>query len=99
MSGARAIAPSLKKLSAIGLSEDGIGGMPAGNADGDRKIPFRDGTVPDFVTALALAHEYTVGRAQHLPQKPVEAVPSGGGGFRFAQSRELKKERRRIDAR
>src|SRR5260370_29966771 len=53
---ARRLDPGYARSKPLGqprLTQNGMGGVAAGNADGHREIPLRDGAVPDFVAAAA----------------------------------------------
>ncbi len=54
------------------LPKDGIGCVATGNANGHRKIPLRQRTVPNFVATLALPDHATIGSPQQLPQSSVK---------------------------
>ena len=84
-------------LGQAGLAEDGIGGMPARDADGDREISLRDRAMPDFVAAFALAHQSALRRAQQIAQRAVELWGHSGNRFGFAQCGDLQEQASGID--
>jgi hypothetical protein len=55
-----------KRFGQARLAQDGVGGVPARDADRHREIPFRDRAMPDFVTALALPNQRASCSAQQV---------------------------------
>ncbi len=91
------ITPS-KRLRQSGLSQDRVGGVAAGDADGHGKIPLRDRAMPDFVAATSLPDQRAAGGAQQIPQGAIELRRhSARGRFGFAQRSDLQKQRFRSD--
>jgi hypothetical protein len=54
------------------LPQDGICGVAARDADRHRKIPPRNGAMPDFVAAFSLSNQHAAGIAQKISQWPVK---------------------------
>jgi len=52
-----------ERLRQARLAQDGVGGVAAGDADRDRKIPFGGRAVPGLVAAFALPDESAAGSA------------------------------------
>ena len=65
-------ASAQKDYRQAGLTQDGVGGVAARNADGHRKISLRDRAVPDLVAAAPLSDQRTTGRAQQITQRAIE---------------------------
>ena len=72
--------------------------MTAWNSDRHREVSLGDRATPDFVAALALADEIAPCGAQKVAQRFVELRRHlRGGGFRFAERRDLQKQISGID--
>lgn len=90
----------LKCVGKASLTQDGIGSVPTGNANGHREISLGDRAVPDFVTALALPYHSTTRRSQKIPQRPVELRRhSSAQRLGFAQGGDLQKQISRVETR
>jgi hypothetical protein len=53
-----------KRLWQSRLPQDRVSGMTAWNPDGNCEVYLRNGTVPDFVAAMALPDQTATGGAQ-----------------------------------